>query len=333
MRAARPALVAALSLALGACATCDPNRGLKTGLVVGTLAGAATGTLVGASAAGYALAEGAAGAYLGRLRDRGAPPGRCGEGAAREPAGKEQARPSRPVEAPGVIRARPATPEEIRERLRRLREKAQEAAPAAGDDAAPPVPSGPQGVPAPPAPQGPAPEAPAEPASEAPGAGGGAVAMAESAAGSAVSASVEADAAAAAGPERTLRIRFQRDSAVLDSDSLAKLRRLAARLAQRPLLRVHITGYASGDGPGDGPEDYNHKLSHRRAEAVARVLEAAGVPRRRMILRGLGEGAPLAPEDSEAGRARNRRVEVTILEGGGVREAERRAAGVGAADG
>lgn len=57
---------------------------------------------------------------------------------------------------------------------------------------------------------------------------------------------------------------------------------------------------------------YNKDLSRRRAESVARELSQLGVPRDQMTTRGYGEGRPLATNNSEAGRARNRRVEIII---------------------
>ncbi|MDD2941391.1 MAG: OmpA family protein [bacterium] len=61
-----------------------------------------------------------------------------------------------------------------------------------------------------------------------------------------------------------------------------------------------------------GSVTYNRDLSTRRARAVARGLESKGVPAGQMVVRGYGEGAPIATNNSEAGRARNRRVEVII---------------------
>lgn len=57
---------------------------------------------------------------------------------------------------------------------------------------------------------------------------------------------------------------------------------------------------------------YNKQLSEKRAESVARELNYRGIPRRQMTVRGFGEGAPIATNNSEMGRARNRRVEIII---------------------
>ena len=61
-----------------------------------------------------------------------------------------------------------------------------------------------------------------------------------------------------------------------------------------------------------GTVRYNKQLSLRRAESVVREISRNGVPAEQMRVEGFGEGAPIATNNSEAGRARNRRVEVII---------------------
>lgn len=61
-----------------------------------------------------------------------------------------------------------------------------------------------------------------------------------------------------------------------------------------------------------GSMRYNKDLSLRRAQSVARELQSHSVPSQRMKIEGFGEGAPIATNNSEEGRARNRRVEVII---------------------
>ncbi|MDH3445140.1 MAG: OmpA family protein, partial [Deltaproteobacteria bacterium] len=57
---------------------------------------------------------------------------------------------------------------------------------------------------------------------------------------------------------------------------------------------------------------YNQQLSERRANVVADELQRSGVDGRNVRSRGLGTRAPIASNDTEAGRSQNRRVEVII---------------------
>jgi len=68
------------------------------------------------------------------------------------------------------------------------------------------------------------------------------------------------------------------------------------------------------DGHTDslGSDSYNLTLSRQRAESVERYLISAQVQPVRMASYGYGEDYPIASNDSEAGRARNRRVELTL---------------------
>ena len=61
-----------------------------------------------------------------------------------------------------------------------------------------------------------------------------------------------------------------------------------------------------------GNTDYNRDLSARRADAVAKQLISDGVDRSAVRSKGFGEGSPIATNNTEAGRARNRRVEVIV---------------------
>ena len=77
-------------------------------------------------------------------------------------------------------------------------------------------------------------------------------------------------------------------------------------------LRAHpnVTIYVDGYTDARGTDDYNKKLSQQRAEAVARYLVKAGIEAGRVIPRGLGKTNFLATNDTEDGRAQNRRVEL-----------------------
>ncbi|MEL7159436.1 MAG: OmpA family protein, partial [Bacteroidota bacterium] len=67
-----------------------------------------------------------------------------------------------------------------------------------------------------------------------------------------------------------------------------------------------------GHTDGKGAEDYNQRLSEQRAASVADYLAGRGISRGRMVTVGHGEMKPVDTNETEAGRAANRRVEVAI---------------------
>ena len=100
------------------------------------------------------------------------------------------------------------------------------------------------------------------------------------------------------------------------------LRELARSLDKYPGSDLLIVGHTDDVGA----DAYNQGLSERRAEAAAQYLVAQGVARARIRTRGLGETEPVAPNDSEANREQNRRVEVAIFANeAGRSEAQRQA--------
>jgi outer membrane protein OmpA-like peptidoglycan-associated protein len=67
-----------------------------------------------------------------------------------------------------------------------------------------------------------------------------------------------------------------------------------------------------GHTDNKGSDDYNQGLSERRAAAAAAYLRSEGIASSRLSTRGLGESDPKASNDTEAGRAENRRVEFVV---------------------
>jgi outer membrane protein OmpA-like peptidoglycan-associated protein len=116
---------------------------------------------------------------------------------------------------------------------------------------------------------------------------------------------------------------FDFDSDVVRSEARTNLRNLAASLDKYPGSELLIAGHTDSVGT----DAYNLALSERRASAAVAYLAAQGVNRSRMRARGLGETEPVAPNDSDAGRSRNRRVEVAIFAGEAQRAEARRQAG------
>jgi OOP family OmpA-OmpF porin len=109
---------------------------------------------------------------------------------------------------------------------------------------------------------------------------------------------------------------FAFDSAELGGDAEAILDEVAERLTNESFQDVTITIEGHTDSRGD--EAYNRDLSQRRAQAAGDYLAAKGVAEDRITVIGRGESSPLATNDTEEGRAQNRRV--TIIRDGAAPE-------------
>ena len=98
-----------------------------------------------------------------------------------------------------------------------------------------------------------------------------------------------------------------------DSDSIqaaagTNLRELALSLQKYPDSQLLIVGHT--DNVGDA--SYNQRLSERRSNSAAAYLVAQGVTRSRLAATGKGESEPVTTNETDAGRQKNRRVEVAI---------------------
>jgi outer membrane protein OmpA-like peptidoglycan-associated protein len=91
-----------------------------------------------------------------------------------------------------------------------------------------------------------------------------------------------------------------------------EIRKIARVLARYPRSRVSVEGHS--DSQGD--ETYNLKLSRKRAEAVKDLLVKFGVAEHRIKVEAFGESQPIATNNTEEGRRRNRRVEIKVLSTG-----------------
>ena len=83
----------------------------------------------------------------------------------------------------------------------------------------------------------------------------------------------------------------------------------AQTLEKYPDTDLVIEGHADAQGP----DDYNLKLSKQRADAVAAYLQSLGVKGGRVSEKGYGEAQPIADNSTEAGRAKNRRVDIAVF--------------------
>lgn len=108
----------------------------------------------------------------------------------------------------------------------------------------------------------------------------------------------------------TTGIRFTEGSATIAPESEGRLDRLVAILGRCPEARVEIGAYTDSGGTAAR----NRALSEIRAASVLEYLAGAGVVRDRLTAVGYGEANPIAPNETEEGRARNRRIEFKLLE-------------------
>ena len=101
---------------------------------------------------------------------------------------------------------------------------------------------------------------------------------------------------------------FATDSAAVSGPAQNDLYALARNLQQYPNSTVQVVGHTDSTGRAD----YNLQLSQRRAQSVAGILTAGGVASNRITTQGMGMTQPVASNDTVAGRAQNRRVEIII---------------------
>ncbi len=101
---------------------------------------------------------------------------------------------------------------------------------------------------------------------------------------------------------------FAIDSSDITPKFYSTLNSVAIVLNEFPETLVEVTGHTDATGT---PE-YNQRLSEERARSVAQYLVAQGVAPHRLLDRGMGQSKPIAPNDTPAGRAQNRRVEIRI---------------------
>jgi OOP family OmpA-OmpF porin len=102
-------------------------------------------------------------------------------------------------------------------------------------------------------------------------------------------------------------IHFDFNEATVKPESEPTMKEIAKLLEQNPGLSLYVVGHTDNVGE----IDYNMKLSKARAEAVVKALaEKYGVPQNRLDAYGVGPLAPVASNETEEGRALNRRVEL-----------------------
>ena len=105
------------------------------------------------------------------------------------------------------------------------------------------------------------------------------------------------------------KVTFALGSSVIISESQSALEELATQLKAFPNTVVELAGYTCSNGESK----FNQELSLKRAQAVSTFLLSKGVNSTQLVVVGFGEEKPLVPNDSEANKRLNRRVELSVL--------------------
>ena len=102
---------------------------------------------------------------------------------------------------------------------------------------------------------------------------------------------------------------YETDSYELLPESRAELNKLYEFMKESGDAKVEISGHTDNTGT---PE-YNKELSEKRAASVVNYLIERGISPDRLVSAGYGEERPVADNNTESGKARNRRTELTII--------------------
>jgi OmpA-OmpF porin, OOP family len=103
-------------------------------------------------------------------------------------------------------------------------------------------------------------------------------------------------------------IRFESGRADIVADSAGLLDRLIETASRCPTTNIEVAGHTDGDGD----DASNQTLSEKRAQAVVDYLVRAGLPANRFTAVGYGSTQPVADNDSDEGKAQNRRIEFVV---------------------
>ncbi|MCF7794207.1 MAG: OmpA family protein [Candidatus Cloacimonetes bacterium] len=104
-------------------------------------------------------------------------------------------------------------------------------------------------------------------------------------------------------------VTFRPASDYLHLDAKAILDEVVKMLRDRPNIKMEINGYTDSTGP----RDVNMDLSYYRAIAVKKYLVSKGISESRLIANGYGPDNPIASNNTEEGRRKNRRIEFVII--------------------
>lgn len=108
---------------------------------------------------------------------------------------------------------------------------------------------------------------------------------------------------------RLKNIYFDFDKTTLKNESFTELDKVVDFLKQNPSVEIEISGHTDNKGS----DDYNANLSQGRSEAVVNYIISQGIDGYRLTAHGYGEAKPIDTNDTDEGRANNRRVEFTVM--------------------
>jgi OmpA-OmpF porin, OOP family len=106
------------------------------------------------------------------------------------------------------------------------------------------------------------------------------------------------------------KIRFESGRATIDPDSAGLLDRLIETALRCPNANIEVAGHTDADGE----TGFNQALSEKRAQAVIDYLVKAGLPAGRFTATGYGSTQPIASNDTDEGKAQNRRIDFVVKE-------------------
>jgi outer membrane protein OmpA-like peptidoglycan-associated protein len=108
---------------------------------------------------------------------------------------------------------------------------------------------------------------------------------------------------------RLKNIYFDFDKTTLKNESFVELDKVVDFLKQNSSVEIEISGHTDNKGS----DEYNANLSQGRSEAVVNYIVSQGIDGYRLTAHGYGEAKPIESNDSDTGRANNRRVEFTVM--------------------
>lgn len=108
---------------------------------------------------------------------------------------------------------------------------------------------------------------------------------------------------------RLKNIYFDFDKTTLKKESFVELNKVVEFLKSNPSVEIEISGHTDSKGS----DDYNLNLSQGRSQSVVDYIVSQGIDAYRLTAHGYGEGKPIDTNDTDEGRANNRRVEFTVM--------------------